>query len=64
MASMLMASAATKASAPPVENFKYTVDKFADIEILRYRVPDFEKLSLKQKELIYFDVVKLQLYLK
>lgn len=39
---------------PSVENFKYTVDKFADIEILRYRVPDFEKLSLKQKELIYF----------
>ena len=54
MASMLMVSAATKASTPPVENFKYTVDKFADIEILRYRVPDFEKLSLKQKELIYF----------
>jgi len=54
MASMLMASAPTKASTPPVENFKYTVDKFADIEILRYRVPDFEKLSLKQKELIYF----------
>ena len=39
---------------PSVENFKYTVDKFADIEILRYRVPDFEKLSLKQKELIYY----------
>src|ERR1035437_800226 len=54
MASMLMVSAATKASAPPVENFKYTVDKFADIEILRYRVPDFEKLSLKQKELVYY----------
>jgi len=54
MASMLMVSAATKASTPPVENFKYSVDKFADIEILRYRVPDFEKLSLKQKELIYF----------
>jgi len=30
------------------------VDKFADIEILRYRVPDFESLSLKQKELIYY----------
>ena len=54
MASMLMSGAAVNASAPPVENFKYTVDKFADIEILRYRVPDFEKLSLKQKELIYF----------
>jgi len=51
---MLMASAAANASAPPVENFKYTVDRFADIEILRYRVPDFETLSLKQKELVYF----------
>nr|WP_245544433.1 dipeptidyl peptidase 3 [Paludibacter propionicigenes] len=51
---MLMAGATTSASTPPVENFKYTVDKFADIEILRYRVPDFETLSLKQKELIYF----------
>jgi dipeptidyl-peptidase-3 len=49
-----MASAAANASAPPVENFKYTVDKFADIEILRYRVPDFETLSLKQKELVYY----------
>jgi len=51
---MLMASAAANASTPPVENFKYTVDKFADIEILRYRVPDFETLSLKQKELVYY----------
>jgi dipeptidyl-peptidase-3 len=54
MTSMLMASAAANASTPPVENFKYTVDKFADIEILRYRVPDFETLSLKQKELVYY----------
>ncbi len=54
MTSMLMASAAANASTPPVENFKYTVDRFADIEILRYRVPDFETLSLKQKELVYY----------
>ena len=27
----------------------YGVDKFADIEVLRYRVPGFEDLSLKQK---------------
>jgi len=54
MTSMLMASATASASTPPVENFKYTVDKFADIEILRYRVPDFETLSLKQKELVYY----------
>ncbi len=54
MASMLMACGAEKTSTPKIEDFKYTVDKFADIEILRYRVPDFEKLSLKQKELVYY----------
>ena len=36
------------------ESFEYTVDKFADIEILRYQVPGFNDLSLKQKELIYY----------
>jgi len=54
MASMLMACGAERATTPRVEDFKYSVDKFADIEILRYRVPDFEKLSLKQKEMIYY----------
>ena len=29
------------------------MDRFADIEVLRYKVPGFENLSLKQKELIY-----------
>lgn len=33
--------------------FDYTVDRFADIEVLRYKVPGFENLSLQQKELIY-----------
>ena len=34
--------------------FEYTVEKFADIQILRYQVPGFEELSLQQKELIYY----------
>ena len=34
--------------------FNYIVDRFADIEVLRYKVPEFEKLSLQQKKLIYF----------
>lgn len=34
--------------------FDYHVDKFADLEILRYQVPGFESLTLKQKELIYY----------
>lgn len=35
-------------------NFVYKVDRFADIEILRYPVPGFNSLSLQQKELIYY----------
>lgn len=34
--------------------FNYVVDRFADIEVLRYKVPEFENLSLQQKKLIYF----------
>lgn len=34
--------------------FEYKVDRFADIEILRYPVPGFNSLSLQQKELIYY----------
>ena len=34
--------------------FEFKVDRFADIEILRYPVPGFNSLSLQQKELIYY----------
>lgn len=37
----------------PVDDFDYTVDRFADIEVLRYKVPGFEALSTQQKALIY-----------
>lgn len=36
------------------ETFHYTVEQFADLQILRYRVPGFERLSLKQKMLVYY----------
>ena len=36
------------------ENFEYQSEKFADIQILRYQVPGFEELSLKEKELTYY----------
>ena len=32
----------------------YTVDKFADLQILRYEVKGFDELSLRQKKLVYF----------
>jgi dipeptidyl-peptidase-3 len=31
----------------------YTVDRFADIEVLRYEVTDFDSLALRQKRLLY-----------
>lgn len=34
-------------------NFDYLVDRFADLQVLRYKVPDFENLSLRQKMLVY-----------
>ncbi len=34
--------------------FEYKVDRFADIEILRYPVPGFNGLTLQQKELVYY----------
>ncbi len=33
--------------------FQYNVDKFYDLEILRYDVPEFDSLSLQQKQLLY-----------
>lgn len=35
-------------------DFKYEVDAFADLEILRYYVPGFNNLTLEQKELVYY----------
>ena len=34
--------------------FNYTVDKFYDLEILRYQVPGFDELTLQQKTLAYY----------
>ena len=33
--------------------FDYHVDQFADLQILRYRVPGFDALTLQQKQLLY-----------
>ena len=39
-------------SAP--KDFNYHVDNFADIEVLRYEVPGFDDLSLRQKKMVYY----------
>ena len=38
---------------PKEQSFQYNVDKFYDLEILRYNVPEFDSLSLQQKQLVY-----------
>ena len=35
------------------EDFKYTIDAFADLKVMRYRIPGWENLSLQQKEYAY-----------
>ena len=36
------------------DNFNYIVDKFEDVRVLKYKLPEFESLSLQQKKYIYF----------
>ena len=50
MAAVMMCSL-TKA-AP--DNFEYNNERFADLQMLRYKVSGFEQLSLRDKQLIYY----------
>lgn len=34
-------------------DFKYLIDEFADIKIMRYQIPGWDNLSFKQKEYLY-----------
>lgn len=52
--SALALTLTVSAAMAQTQDFDYTVDRFADIEILRYQVPDFDKLSLDQKRLVYY----------
>lgn len=48
------ADAQTTKSQTKAAAFDYVVDRFADINVLRYQVPAWDKLSLKEKELVYY----------
>ncbi|MFM2285140.1 MAG: hypothetical protein RLZZ543_637 [Bacteroidota bacterium] len=65
MAAMAVTSAATPLAAQSVkpakvattekpEEFKVEADRFADVLVLRYQVPGFDQLTIKQKELAYY----------
>lgn len=51
---MLASMISLNAAAVVDKNFNYHVDRFADIEVLRYEVPEFDRLSLNQKKMIYY----------
>jgi dipeptidyl-peptidase-3 len=40
-------------AATEAPTYEILVDRFADVEVLRYEVPGFDELSLKQKKLVY-----------
>lgn len=35
-------------------DFKYLVDEFADLKVMRYQIPGWDELTLQQKEYIYY----------
>ena len=53
-ATLLTSCGGSKTTTAEADKFDYTVEQFADLQILRYKVPGFEELTLKQKELIYY----------
>ena len=36
------------------QKFEYLVDQFADIKVLRYQIPGFDELTVKEKQLVYY----------
>ncbi len=38
----------------PQEEFKFLVDEFADLRIMRYQIPDWDQLTLQQKAYLYY----------
>lgn len=46
--------AGLQANAYVDKNFNYHVDRFADIEVLRYEVPEFDRLTPDQRKMLYY----------
>jgi dipeptidyl-peptidase-3 len=47
------ALSAVSCAEEPKSEFKYLIDEFADLKIMKYQVPGWDELSLQQKEYIY-----------
>ncbi len=44
----------TEKKTPKEEAFEYVVDQFADLKILRYQIPGWDDLTLKEQKLVYY----------
>ena len=53
MMAITSVAAAAVSCAQNEGEFKYLVDEFADLKIMRYQVPGWEELTLQQKEYVY-----------
>ena len=49
----LFAGSCQNATKAPEESFKYLADEFADIKVIRYRIPGWDSLTVEQKGYIY-----------
>lgn len=54
LSAMIASTIALSATAVVDKNFDYHVDRFADIEVLRYEVPEFDRLTPQQRIMIYY----------
>jgi len=36
------------------ESFPFMVEQFADLKVLRYQIPGWENLTLKEQKLVYY----------
>ena len=52
-AGLLSASCSSGKKEAGNETFKYLADEFADIRVIRYKIPGWDSLTLNQKEYIY-----------
>lgn len=55
---MILLTSAAHAQSSSKENqpeeFKFLLEQFADLKIMRYQVPGFDSLTIQQKELVYY----------
>ena len=54
MGTILLTGCSSSNQEPKQDTFDYTVEQFADLQLLRYKVHGFDELPLEQKKLVYY----------